>query len=80
MEEQEIVNKLALVFEDVFERKIEITPELTANDVSNWDSLSHMILITTIEKQFDIKFNLRDLNKMKNVGVLMEIISKKLNK
>lgn len=79
MNQSEIKEKLASVFKEVFEKEIEITPELTANDVANWDSLTHMVLITTIEERFGVKFTLRDLNKMKNVGVLMQIIEKKLS-
>lgn len=79
MNQSEIKEKLAPVFKEVFEKEIEITPELTANDVANWDSLTHMVLITTIEERFGVKFTLRDLNKMKNVGVLMQIIEKKLS-
>ena len=79
MKQSEIKEKLAPVFKEVFEKEIEITPELTANDVANWDSLTHMVLITTIEERFGVKFTLRDLNKMKNVGVLMQIIEKKLS-
>ena len=47
--------------------------------MANWDSLTHMVLITTIEERFGVKFTLRDLNKMKNVSVLMQIIEKKLS-
>ena len=79
MNQSEIKEKLAPVFKEVFEKEIEITPELTANDVANWDSLTHMVLITTIEERFGVKFTLRDLNKMKNVSVLMQIIEKKLS-
>lgn len=79
MNQSEIKEKLALVFKEVFEKEIEISPELTSNDVANWDSLTHMVLITTIEERIGVKFTLRDLNKMKNVGVLMQIIEKKLS-
>lgn len=80
MERQDLINKLTTIFQTTFEdNSIVLTDELTANDVDNWDSLTHMILISTIEKKFDIKFKLKDLNKMKNVGALIEIISSKIN-
>jgi len=80
MERQDLINKLTTIFQTTFEdNSIVLTDELTANDVDNWDSLTHMILISTIEKEFDIKFKLKDLNKMKNVGALIEIISSKIN-
>jgi len=56
----------------------EMVDELTAKDVDGWDSLSHMMIITKIEEQFDIKFKLRDLNKLKNMGSLINVIQSKL--
>lgn len=56
-----------------------LTPETTANDVAQWDSLSHMLLITEIEKSFSIKFKLKDLNKMRNVGEMAGMIATKLS-
>ncbi len=79
MEKQELTNKLIKIFQTTFnEESLSLTDELTANDVDNWDSLTHMILISEIEKDFNIKFKLKELNKMKNVGALIEIINSKL--
>jgi len=75
----EIVSKLTNIFRKVFNNdSLILTNELTANDVDNWDSLSHMLLITEIESSFSIKFKLKDLNKMRNVGDMIDIISSKL--
>ena len=79
MERAELANKLAVIFRKVFNNPdILITDELTANDVANWDSLSHMILIGEVEKNLGISFKLKELNKMKNVGNMMDIILTKL--
>ena len=79
MENTENRAKLTDIFRKVFSNEsLILTNELTANDVDNWDSLTHMILITEIEKEFSIKFKLRDLNKMKNVGDMISIINSKL--
>ncbi|MGV8995283.1 MAG: acyl carrier protein [Flavobacterium sp.] len=80
MENGELIIKLTKVFQETFGNSgLVLTDTLTANDVDNWDSLSHMILIVEIEKLFDIKFKLKELNKMNNVGALIEIIQSKLN-
>jgi acyl carrier protein len=64
---------------DVFnDQDIVITDDLTANDVANWNSLSHMILIGEVEKSIGVSFKLKELNKMKNVGNIMDIILSKL--
>ncbi|MBL0181168.1 MAG: acyl carrier protein [Chitinophagaceae bacterium] len=79
MEKEEIVNKLTPVFRKVFaDNSLVITEELSALDVENWDSLSHMLLIAEVENEFAIKFKLKDLNKMANVGDMIAIISSKL--
>lgn len=79
MELIEIKSKLENIFRDVFgDQTINISNELTANDVDGWDSLSHMLLISEVEKNFSIKFKLMDLNKMRNVGDMIDLIVAKL--
>lgn len=80
MERSELVGRLTKIFHRIFsDDSITLLDELTANDVNNWDSLTHMILISEIEQDFKIKFRLKELNKMKNVGVLIEIIASKIS-
>lgn len=79
MERTEIVERLTGIFRNVFtDNGLVITDEMTSNDVEKWDSLTHMLMITEVETAFGIKFKLKDLNKMKNVGNLIEIIQTKL--
>ena len=79
MNRSDITEKITPVFRKALnEASLEITDQLSANDVDNWDSLSHMLLISEIETVFNIKFKLKELNKMKNVGDLISIISEKL--
>jgi acyl carrier protein len=80
MDQSNIYNKLTLIFQEIFSNSsLVLSESLSANDVDNWDSLTHMILITEIETKFNIKFKLKELNKMKNVGDLVGIISAKLS-
>jgi acyl carrier protein len=79
MERTDVVNKLTPIFRKVFSNDtIVVTNELNANDVANWDSLSHMLLIAEVENEFSVKFKLKELNKMKNVGDMIDIIISKL--
>ena len=79
MEHNEVIAKLTPIFREVFaEPNLELKDDMTAADVENWDSLTHMIMITKVEDMFGIKFKLRELNKLKNVGNLCEIIVEKL--
>lgn len=78
MSKNEIVEKLTMVFHEVFkDNTIVLRDDMTAVDVENWDSLSHMLMITKVEEEFDIKFKLKELNRLKQVGDLVAIIESK---
>lgn len=73
------IENLNQIFRMVFDDDtLQITPDMTANDVDGWDSLSHVNLITTIEAKFDFRFTQRDLLKQRNVGDLIADIDRKL--
>ena len=75
MRKEEITGELRSVFEKVFEENdIAITREMTADDVEKWDSLRHIQLISEVESTFGIKFKLREVLSMKNVGDLIDLI------
>lgn len=79
MNRNEIVEKLTVVFHQVFnDNNIVLRDDMTAKDVENWDSLTHMLMITKVEEVFDIKFKLKELNKLKMVGDLISTIEGKL--
>lgn len=79
MEKNEMIDILTPIFRNVFaDRSLQVSDELNSLSVANWDSLSHMLLITEIENRFQIKFKLKDLNKMRNVGDMMDVINTKL--
>jgi acyl carrier protein len=79
MQITEIKDHIKTVLETTLEHSnFEMNDELTAQDVDGWDSLSHMMIITKIEERFNIKFKLRDLNKLKNMGSLVAMIESKL--
>ena len=80
MNREEIVNKLQEIFRKVFkEPNLMIAEEMTAEDVEAWDSLSHVQMISETEKAFGIKFKIREIRRLKNVGEFIELIDKKLN-
>ena len=74
-----ILEPLNEIFCEVFDDDdIELTPEMTADDVDGWDSLSHVNLIVTIETRFKIRFTQKELLTFKNVGDLMASIESKI--
>ena len=79
MERNEIIAQVNQILKSVLNHEnFEISETLSATDVDGWDSLSHMIIISEVEKQFSITFKLKELNKMKNMGDMLDLISSKL--
>ena len=67
------------VFRDVFdEPEMVITRHSSAENVPDWDSLTHVNLVTAIERRYKVKFALGELQELKEVGDLLELLSKKL--
>ena len=79
MEQAEILNKLQSIFCDVFDNEdLVITVDAVAEDIEEWDSLSHIQLTKDIEKQFGIKLTAREIMSWDNVGEMVEAIQCKL--
>ena len=71
--------QLNTIFQTVFDDDtINIAPEMTANDIDGWDSLSHVNLIVAIESSFNIRFSQKELLTFKNVGDLLKCIESKI--
>lgn len=74
-----IKETLQEIFRTVFEDgELLINEEMTANDVSNWTSLTHLIMIEKVETTFKIKLTLKELIKLKKVGDLLDLIQQKI--
>ncbi len=79
MDSNEIIEKLTVIFRTVFKNDgIVLRDDMTADDVDSWDSLTHMAMISEVEKCFSIKFKLKELNKLRQVGDLIATIESKL--
>jgi len=79
MEKAAIIEKIRnAVVSVVRHEDFEMKDELTASQVGGWDSLSHMLIIAELEKVFNIKFKLKELNKLVNMGSLIQTIESKL--
>jgi len=73
------MEKLNAIFCEVFDDDaLIIKPEMTANNVEGWDSLSHVNLIIAVENKFNIRFSQKELLALKNVGDLLNCIEKQI--
>ncbi len=75
MTREEVHNKLNNVFRDVFDDEtIVLNDSMTSNDIEGWDSLMQITLVSSIEGEFDICFNLKDIQNVTNVGEMVDLI------
>ena len=79
MERTDILERLNEIFIDVLDLdECELTDETSANDIEEWDSLSHIQLIVAIEKALKIKFTSLEIMKWKNVGEMVDSFMEKM--
>lgn len=79
MEIREILNQTNDVFRRVFENEnINVNNETVAQDVPEWDSLNHTLMISEIEKHFGVRFKFKEVIAFKNVGDMVNTIQSKL--
>lgn len=77
MNRNEILAKINEIAKDVFDNdEVELTEATTAADIEEWDSLSHLSLVSDIEDEFGIRFTLAEVSGSKNVGELVDAIIK----
>ena len=79
MTSDDLLPEVQEIFRDVLdEPKLVLTRESNAETVPDWDSLAHVNLITAIEKRFKVKFALGELQGLKHVGDLLDLLAQKL--
>ena len=79
MNRTEILEKLNEVFHDVFDNNdIVVTEQTNANDIEEWDSLIHITLISAVEDEFDVSFDMKTVVSMKNVGDMIVAIEEQI--
>ncbi|MEC9415760.1 MAG: acyl carrier protein [Pseudomonadota bacterium] len=70
-----VMGSLYPIFRDVFDDdEIVIDANTTANDIDGWDSLTHIRLVISIEKAFNLRFTAAEISELENVGEMVELI------
>lgn len=70
-----VKDELQEIFRDVFdEDELELTEETTSHDIEDWDSFAQIQLVIAIEKHFNIRFQMHEVAKLKNVGEMIQLI------
>jgi acyl carrier protein len=74
----DLIQRLNEVFRDVFgDDSISVTPSTTSDDIEDWDSIEHINLIAAVESEFGMRFKMREVSGMKNVGEMIDIIQER---
>jgi acyl carrier protein len=78
MDQTQALAQLSAIMQEVLDDpNVTLTPTTTADDVEGWDSMSNITFVVEVERRFGIKFNTAEVEEMRNVGDLLEIISAK---
>lgn len=78
MTEAEIYARLTDVMREVFDDEaLQISAATSAEDVHGWDSQAHITLIVATEMAFSIRFRTSELEGLRNVGELAQLIGRK---
>ena len=79
MDSNTLLAELQEIFRDILDQPdLVLTRESNAHTVEDWDSLAHINLVTAIERKYKIKIPLSELQKLKNVGDMIDLIQAKL--
>ena len=74
-----MLSQLEPIFRDILDNsRLNLTRESNTSNVAGWDSLAHINLISAIEQQFGISFTLGELQELKNVGEMIDLMERKL--
>ena len=70
--------RLLTVLSSVFGlRREQVTPDLTRDTVSKWDSLTQMDLVVSLEQEFAVTLEISDILKMGSVGGIVSVLREK---
>jgi len=75
MTRNEVFEEVRKIFRDNFDDDdLVIVDETNSSDIEDWDSIEHINLVIAMEKKFDLKFNIREVGKLANVGEMVDLI------
>ena len=78
MQQADVIAKLQTIFDDLFLEPVSLTPALSAKDVPEWYSLTHISLLVAVEKSFSVRFRVGEVEVARNVGEFADLILKRM--
>jgi acyl carrier protein len=78
MTREEILIELTNIFRDVFDdESMELSENITQDDIEDWDSIGHVYLTVQIEEKFNIELG-EEMSKRDNVKEIIDLIQEKI--
>ena len=74
MIQADVFAKLQTIFDVVFFEPPKVSATLSAKDVPEWDSLIQISLLVAVEKAFDVRFRVGEVEATQNVGAWADLI------
>ena len=78
MQQTEVIARLQPIFDDLFIQSVVLRPDLTAAEVEEWDSLLQISLLLAVERHFEIRFRVGEVESTRNVGEFADLIAKRV--
>lgn len=79
MSREEVLKELNEIFVSIFDDDdIILRDNTTSEDIEYWDSLEQINIILACEKKWNLKFDIEEINKMKNIGEMVDLIFSKV--
>jgi len=77
MNRQQIFTKIEAIAKKIFGEETIITEATSSVDIEKWDSMNHVVLISTIEKEFAVTFDIMEIIGITKFGDFIDLIEKK---
>jgi acyl carrier protein len=78
MNNEEVLKALTPIFHKVFNNtNIILNIESNAMNIDGWDSLNHINLMVEIQESLDIKFSVKEIRSLNDIGTLVNLIQAK---
>jgi len=78
---QDVLTRVQMAFKSAFDIDPQtVTIQTTPNEVSGWDSMGHVMLASSLEKTFEMSFDVDEIMEMENVKEICRVIQAKLDK
>jgi acyl carrier protein len=78
MDPNSVIKEMQVLFDEIFLDQVVLTPELSAKQVPEWDSLMHINILVAVEEHFHIRFRVGEVEATRNVGEFAELVGRRI--